>query len=264
MKFYYVILVLLIVGVACKKDDTSVVTNIEDPIYIPDCNSPIDDKVFIEGNRKFLWGGTEDSWHFDITGWELNECQLHYGLGREAFKALISSEYISVADASAEYSANDRFMIVFTEQDPLAYSIRVLTTHEVINEVADNNPIMVAYCVLADLAAVYTRIYCGQEFTFALSGYTYFDPDVWNGLDGFVMWDRETESLWWPLIDKAVSGLMYEKNVFMQKYDETKWKEITWSNIVSDHPHALVLRAGQTMPIPTNWPGYSSSDLSCP
>ena len=154
-------------------------------------------------------------------------------------------------------------MIVHTNTTPMVYSISLLTRHEVINDTADGHPIMVAYCVLADLAAVYTRIYCDREFTFALSGYTYFDDDVWGGLDGFVMWDRETESLWWPLIDQAVSGSMKDAGVLMEKYDESKWAEITWGQIVADHPDARVLDSGQTMSPPTNWTNYPPDSLQC-
>ena len=72
---------------------------------------------------------------------------------------------------------------------------------------------MESYCVLADLGAVYSRNYNSKELTFALSGYTYYDKNIWNGLDGFVLWDRETESLWWPLVGKAVSGKLKGVNL---------------------------------------------------
>ena len=110
-----------------------------------------------------------------------------------------------------------------------AYSIKDLTRHEVVNDVLNGQPIMAAYCILADLGAIYERNYDDQELTFALSGYTYFDKDVWNGLDGFVLWDRETESLWWPLIGKAVSGPL--KEVKLLEMDKSHWKDIQWKYV---------------------------------
>ena len=59
------------------------------------------------------------------------------------------------------------------EHSPKVYSIALLTRHEIINDTIDGNPYMVGYCVLADLAAVYTRIYCDTTLTFGVSGYTY-------------------------------------------------------------------------------------------
>ena len=116
---------------------------------------------------------------------------------------------------------------------------------------------MIAYCVLADLAAVYDRVHCNRTLTFGVSGYTYFDKEVWDGLDGFIIWDRETESLWWPLIDKAVSGPM--KGSALKKYNTDKWQTITWKEIKSNYPNSRVLKEGQTMDVPTNINVYSSS-----
>ena len=275
MKLYNIIILvaLAVLNFSCQKDPLIAVEDSEstlstvpiEPPTVPSCKTTVmnNGKVFIDNNRKWLWGGDDDTWHFDITGWELNECKLHFGLGREWFKALIDPQYISVSLASAYHQDGDRFMIVYTDQEPLVYAISLLQQHEVINETVDGAPIMVAYCSLANLGAVYTRIYCGQEFTFALSGYTYHDLNVWNNVDGFVMWDRETESLWWPLIDKAVSGPMGEADVYMEKHDETKWEETTWEVIVADYPDAKVLAIGQTMTAPIDWPQYENSNLNC-
>jgi hypothetical protein len=113
---------------------------------------------------------------------------------------------------------------------------------------------MAAYCILADLGAMYNRVIDDKEFTFALSGYTYYDPEVWDGMDGFVMWDRETESLWWPLIGQAVSGKM--QGTPMQVLDDKLWKQTTWEDVRSNHPSALILESGQDFERPVSWPKY--------
>ena len=110
---------------------------------------------------------------------------------------------------------------------------------------------MAAYCILADLGAVYKRQYGEQELTFALSGYTYFDEKVWDGLDGFVLWDRETESLWWPLIDKAVSGPL--KDVKLLKLEDAKWEDVNWKKVKEKFPNAQVLKSGQDYERPKSW-----------
>jgi hypothetical protein len=51
------------------------------------------------------------------------------------------------------------------------------------------------YCISADLGAIYDRQYGDEVLTFALGGYTYYEPNIWNGLDAFVLWDKESESL---------------------------------------------------------------------
>jgi hypothetical protein len=75
-------------------------------------------------------------------------------------------------------------------------------------------------------------------------------------LDGFVLWDRETESLWWPLIDEAVSGEM--KGTRLKKYDQSKWLDTNLKYLEEQHPNAEVLKAGQTMEPPKNWRKYDS------
>ena len=141
--------------------------------------------------------------------------------------------------------------MAYSGKDIKAYSVEDLTHHEIVNDVLDGQPIMAVYCILADLGAIYERNYGDIELTFALSGYTYYDEDVWNGLDGFVFWDRETESLWWPLIGKAVSGPL--KDVKLLEMDKSKWEDVNWKYIKDHYPNALVLKSGQDFERPAEW-----------
>jgi hypothetical protein len=98
---------------------------------------------------------------------------------------------------------------------------------------------------------VYERNYGGEELTFALSGYTYFDSLVWDGIDGFVFWDRETESLWWPLIGKAISGSL--QGTKLLEMNKANWADVTWKDVKSNYPTAMVLKSGQDFNRPDNW-----------
>ena len=163
----------------------------------------------------------------------------------------LEPSFISVREADSVWADSTRFLLAYSGNDVKAYSIKDLTHHEVVNDVLDGKPIMAAYCILADLGAIYNRSYGHQELTFALSGYTYFDKEVWDGLDGFVLWDRETESLWWPLIGKAVSGPL--KNVKLLEMDKSNWKDVQWKYIKDKYPNALVLKSGQDFERPSEW-----------
>ena len=87
-----------------------------------------------------------------------------------------------------------------------------------------------------------------------MSGYTYSDPDVWKGDNAFVLWDRDTESLWWPPMGKAVSRPM--NNTPMKVLEQSKWAQAAWGSIKSAHPSAVVLKRGQTMRPPGPWPRH--------
>lgn len=214
-------------------------------------------KIFNKEGVKYLWGGENESWHFDISNSTLKDEQFHYGIGREKFHALTKPQFISAAEAGEMLADSVRFLVVDIEGDVRAYSIELLTHHEVVNDVVGGKPIMAAYCILADLGAIYDRMLDGRVYTFALSGYTYYDPAVWDGTDGFVMWDRETESLWWPLIGESVSGPMLSTK--MKVYDQTAWAQTTWGEIKDRYPDIKILAPGQTMEPPQNWTHYPAS-----
>jgi hypothetical protein len=207
-----------------------------------------------------LYGGKDFSNHFDLKDCSLKQKQFHFGRGRESFPALLKPNFIGINDIH-DTLYNDSTRFLFLEKDGIkkAYSIPDLTRCEIVNDEINGEPIMAAYCILADLGAIYTRTYKEVPFTFALSGYTYHDDKVWNGLDGFVLWDRETESLWWPLTGYAVSGAMNGTKLI--EYDKTTWEELLWKDIKLNHLDALILESNQDFDRPTIWPKYSSADL---
>lgn len=217
-------------------------------------------KIFEKDGRKYLYGGKKEHQHFDITNCSLKDEQFHYGIGREKFPALIEPEFISIADADTMFEAEDRFLLLKKGNTTKAYSVRDLTRHEVVNDMADGEPVMAVYCILADLGAIYHREIDGDTFTFALTGYTYFDHDVWDGMDGFVLWDRETESMWWPLTGESVSGSL--KGTPMKVMDEQYWSQTTWSDITTNYPDARVLKSGQDFEPPESWEKYQKTSGS--
>ncbi len=252
----YLFLISSVFLFCCENHEEELATKtevIEDkPIEKHERPVSVKNRKFFEVNeRQMLYGGKDSSQHFDITNYMLKNEQFHYGIGREEFPALLNPAFISIEDADSIWADTSRFLIAYSGKETKAYSVKDLTRHEVVNDVLDDKPIMAAYCILADLGAIYERSYGDRTLTFALSGYTYYDDNVWNGLDGFVLWDRETESLWWPLIDKAVSGPL--KGVHLQEMNRANWKDCTWQEVKNSYPTALVMRSGQDYERPTTW-----------
>lgn len=213
-------------------------------------------------NGLWLYGGENEDWHFDISTWDLNESGLRFGLGRESFHALIEPEYSPLSDVTDSFSPTDEFIIVALDNGFYkTYPLGLMMKHEVINETFNGHPAMVAYCVLADLAIVYSRDYCENTLTFALSGYTYRDADIQDGREAFILWDRDTESLWWPLLHRAVSGDM---NGTPLKEYSGDWEVITFDELQSsyDTEKVIVLQDGQTMEVPQDWPEIRDVDCN--
>ncbi|RLD28411.1 MAG: hypothetical protein DRI75_06735 [Bacteroidetes bacterium] len=260
MKSYFLIFALtLLIGCnnanqkkveESKKENTSATVT-------PKKQRPVslkNDKFFEIDGKKMLYGGKDSLQHFNITDYDLKDEQFHYGIGRERFPALLKPEFINLQEADSIWADSTRFILAYAGNDVKAYSIKDLTRHEVVNDVLNGEPIMAVYCILADLGAIYDRQYGDKELTFALSGYTYYDDEVWDGLDGFVLWDRETESLWWPLIDKAVSGPL--KGVELLEKDKAHWENTTWKAIKENYPNAQVLKSNQDFERPKTWKTY--------
>jgi len=253
MKEFVLILAatLLLISCSSKKDQKAEVRQARSEVQK---NRPVSvelGKFFKADGREMLYGGEADSQHFDVSNLTLEKDQFHYGIGREKFPALLEPEFTTVEEASSVWSDSDRFLVAHAGGEAKAYSVKDLTRHEVVNDELDGKPIMAAYCHLADLGAIYERQYGDQVLTFALSGYTYYDPEVWDGLDGFVFWDRETESLWWPLIGKAVSGSL--EGVKLMEMDSTQWEDTDWATVKKSYPDAKVLKTGQDFTPPENW-----------
>ena len=146
-------------------------------------------KFFEKDAVPMLFGGEQEQQHFNVSNLELQKEQFHYGIGRERFPALLQPRFTTVAAVDSLWKDEDRFLLAYAGEEVKAYSVEDLTRHEVVNDRLDGEPIMAVYCILADLGAIYSRQYGDQELTFALSGYTYFDEEVWDGLDGFVLWN---------------------------------------------------------------------------
>lgn len=208
-------------------------------------------KFFKINGKKMLYGGENSSQHFNISNCDLKDEQFHYGIGRDKFPALLKPEFITVKEADSIWADSTRFLLAYSGNEIKAYSIKDLTRHEVVNDMLNGQPIMAVYCILADLATIYHRQYGSKTLTFALSGYTYFDNQVHGGLDGFIFWDRETESLWWPLIGRAVSGPL--KGVKLFKMNTENWKDTSWGEVKKLYPNAQVLKSGQDFKRPEKW-----------
>jgi hypothetical protein len=82
-----------------------------------------------------------------------------------------------------------------------------------------------------NLAAVYSRQIDGRSLTIAPSGWTYADT--------FVLYDRETGSIWYPYENelRAIQGPYFGRRLPMLPSEDTSWR--LWSK---NHPDSKLLR----------------------
>ena len=219
-------------------------------------------KIYVKNDRAWLWAGQDSSWHFDITGWEITTDRLlDYGYHRETFEALLEPKYVTASEEASKYRAAEQVILLHDDAQTKVYPLSLMQYHEVVNEEVDGEPVMIAYCYLADLKAVYRREICGKTLTFGVSGYTNAEEYIWDDKQGFVLWDRETQSLWWPLMDQAISGVM--KGNYLLKAPSKMWEISTWEKVLADMPEAVVLASRHDWVPPTTWPELKCEDLDC-
>jgi hypothetical protein len=82
-----------------------------------------------------------------------------------------------------------------------------------------------------DLAAVYSRQIDGRNLTLVPSG--------WTDDNTFVLYDRETGSLWYPYEKglMGIQGVYFERWLPKLSSQDTKWQE--W---VNKHPHSRIMK----------------------
>jgi hypothetical protein len=79
-----------------------------------------------------------------------------------------------------------------------AYPVRMLDYHQIVNDVIGDVPIAVTYDPLAGSPLVYSRRVDGKTLSFGVSGLLYNH--------NFLMYDRETQSLWSQFLGRAIAG----------------------------------------------------------
>jgi len=78
---------------------------------------------------------------------------------------------------------------------------------------------------------VYGREQDGKSLTIAPSGWTYEDV--------FVLYDKETESLWYPVWQglEAIQGELYG-----ERLPQLSSKDTSWGEWIEEHPDSAILR----------------------
>jgi hypothetical protein len=131
-----------------------------------------------------------------------------------------------------------------------AYELNLLTRHEVVNDRIGGRPVAIVWCPLANSVAVYDRRVGERELRFEPSGV------LMHG--SIVMQDRETESFW-PLIqEKALYGPL-EGRSLTRVPGVVKARFSDW---VKEHPDTLVWSLyGQEQLSPNPMMRYLASSL---
>jgi hypothetical protein len=153
--------------------------------------------------------------------------------------------------AEVEWLSDDE-AVLSLEVDGVAraYPARVMTWHEIVNDVLAGVPVAVTYCPLCNSAVAFERRLEGRTFDFGTSGALY--------LSALVMYDRQTETLWTHFDGRAVVGTLAGAELERLPVATVSWREFREAN-----PDAEVLSrdTGHDRPYGRNrYVAYDQSD----
>lgn len=112
-----------------------------------------------------------------------------------------------------------------------AYPLRVLRSHEIVNDELAGEPIAVTYCPLCRSGLVFSRAVDGRTLTFGVSGKLL-------GAN-LVMYDRQTDTYWSQVQAEAIVGPMVPARLTILPSTIT-----TWDRWRGAHPDTEVLVSG--------------------
>lgn len=166
---------------------------------------------------------------FDLSGSLVPAREIRAGgPPRDGIPALTDPPRLSAQDADGWLMADDRVMGLVVGGEAVAYPVRILNWHEIVNDVVGGRTVVVTYCPLCGSGIVFDARVGGQRALFGVSGLLY-KSDV-------LLFDRATESLFSQILMKAVTGPLRGTELTALPAVSTTWE--AWRR---KHPDTRVL-----------------------
>lgn len=120
------------------------------------------------------------------------------GVPVDGIPALTDPDFVSGEEADDFLEAEDAVVGLVEGENAKAYPFRILNWHEVVNDSFAGNPVTITYCPLTGSARVFEGSLQGKRVRFGVSGKLY--------KSNFLLYDRETRSLWSQIRGEALAG----------------------------------------------------------
>ena len=148
-------------------------------------------------------------WKTDITKHSVNLSEIQIVLPKGSFPTLDFPKFVSKEKGLSMFFAKEPVIAIEIDGKAKAYSLNILTMHEISNDVLSDIPILVTYCPLCNSGIVYHRKleYNGKENLME------FEPSGMLRNSDMVMLDRNTETLWQQLMGVAIVGELDKKEL---------------------------------------------------
>ena len=142
------------------------------------------------------WAAAWPKTDFSKTSVDFSEI-LSGGPPKDGIPSIDDPKFAAVS-AITDLAATEPVVGLAVNGDARAYPLRILTWHEIVNDVVGGVPVIVTYCPLCNSAIVYDRRVDGRAVEFGTTGKLRHSD--------LVMYDRETESWWQQFLGEAIIG----------------------------------------------------------
>ncbi len=129
---------------------------------------------------------------------------LRGGPARDGIRSVDQPEFVEPAHATW-VAAGTPVIGVVVGDDARAYPIHLIEYHQIANDRIGGVPVVVTYDPLSGTPMVFRRKVEGKVLHFGVSGLIY--------RSNFLLYDRETESLWSQFLGKAIAGPLAGKSL---------------------------------------------------
>ena len=148
-------------------------------------------------------------WKTDITKHSVKLSEIQIVLPKGSFPTLDFPNFVGKEKGLSMFFAKEPVIAIEIDGKAKAYSLNILTMHEISNDVLSGVPILVTYCPLCNSGIVYLRklVYNGKENLME------FEPSGMLRNSDMVMLDRNTETLWQQLMGVAIVGELDKKEL---------------------------------------------------
>ena len=137
--------------------------------------------------------------------------------------------FVDAEAGSREWQDNELVIGLALQGDARAYPIRLLSSHEIVNDVVGGHPVAITWCPLCFSALVFDRV-VERELTFGVSGYLF--------RNNLVMYDHQTNTLWSQVLAQGIRGALRGEHLNLIPSELTEWGH--WKE---RHPQTQVLSA---------------------
>lgn len=148
-------------------------------------------------------------WNTDLSKHSVELSEIQIVLPKGSFQTLDDPTFVGKEKGLEMFYKKEPVISIEIDGKAKAYSLNILTSHEISNDILNEVPLLVTYCPLCNSGIVYHRklAFNGQEQLME------FEPSGMLRNSDMVMLDRNTETLWQQLTGVAIVGELDKKQL---------------------------------------------------